>query len=728
MSKTNIAIKKRMLFMLVFLLILLFALICRMFYWQIVEASYLQKQAYSQQTKNRIISPKRGVIYDRNMVTLARSITVETISVTPKNVKDKEKTAQGLSEILGLDYETVLAKVNKNTSEEVIAKKLDQDVVNKVRTWISENDIKGINIYEDTKRAYPKGSFLSHVLGFCGTDNQGLDGLEAKYESLLKGVPGQWILSTDATGKEIPITDDCYIPPEDGLNLVLTIDERIQHVVEKHLEQAIIDNAPVEYGVCIVMNPKNGDILAMATAPDYDPNDPFTVTDAKIAATWDTLSVSEKTKARQEMWRNRAVTDTYEPGSVFKTITASIALEEKIVSNVDAVNFSCTGKLKVEGWDIKCWRSYNPHGPQSLRTGLMNSCNPVFMNVAMQIGAEKFYEYLNAFGISQNTGSDLLGETSGIIHDVKNVTQSTLATAGFGQGFTLTPLNMLNAMCVIANDGKLMEPRIVKKIVDNDGNVVEEFEEKVVKQVISEDTADKVLDMMKSVVSDGTGRYAQVKGYYIAGKTSTAEQGRGENKKYVASFIGLAPADDPEIAIIFNLYNPKGERGHQGGGICAPVVGNILSEVLENLEIPKDYEYQDNTENMVIVPDVTKRTLAEAKKMLTNLGLKYGVDETVDTNENIMVVSQMPVAGETLNKKSLVKIFTAGNDTRFGTVVPDVRDMDITSATNALANANLNIKVSGTGIAILQTPVAGTNVEQGTIVKVEFKPAGIDVE
>ena len=728
MSKTNIAIKKRMLFMLVFLLLLLFALICRMFYWQVVKANELQKQAYSQQTKNRIISPKRGEIYDANMVTLARSVTVETISVTPKNVKEKEKTAKGLSEILGLEYENVLAKVNKNSSEEVIAKKLDRDIVNEVRTWIAENEIKGINIYEDTKRAYPKGSFLSHVLGFCGTDNQGLDGIEAKYESILKGVPGQWILSTDATGKEIPITDDSYIPPEDGLNIVLTIDEKVQHVVEKHLEQAMIDNAPVEYGVCIVMNPKNGDILAMATAPDYDPNDPFTVTDEEIAANWDNLSASEKTKARQDMWRNRAVTDTYEPGSVFKTITAAIAVEEKIVSNVDALNFSCTGKLKVEGWDIKCWRSYNPHGVQSLRTGLMNSCNPVFMNVAMKVGAETFYKYLDAFGVSKNTGSDVLGETSGIIHNVKDVTGSTLATAGFGQGFTLTPLNMLNVMCAIGNDGKLMQPRIVKKIIDDNGNVIEEMEEKVVKQVISEETADKVLDMMESVVSDGTGRYAQVKGYYIAGKTSTAEQGRGANKKFVASFVGLAPADDPEVAVIFNLYNPQSERGHQGGGICAPVVGKILGEVLESLEVPKDYEYQDKTENTVIVPDVTNRTLGEAKKMLTNLGLKYDIDEFEGMDDNIMIVSQMPVAGETLTKKAMVKIFAKGHDTRFGTVVPDVRDMDISTATKTLQEANLNIKVSGNGIAILQTPPAKTNVEQGTIVSVEFRPAGIDVE
>lgn len=681
MSKTNITIKRRMLWVLVLLFLMLIYLIGRMFYWQVVRASDLQKMAYSQQTKNRVISPKRGIIYDANMVTLARSITVETISVTPKNVEDKEKTAEGLANILGLEYEDVLKKVKKNSSEETIAKKLDQEVTNKVRTWILEEGIKGVNIYEDTKRAYPKGSFLAQVLGFCGTDNQGLDGLEAKYESILKGVPGQWVLSTDATGKEIPITDDSYIPPENGLNLVLTVDERIQHIVEKHLEQAMIDNAPVEYGVCIVMNPKNGDILAMATAPDYDPNDPFTVTDKEIAAKWDTLELSEKTAARQNMWRNKAVTDTYEPGSVFKTITAAIALEEKVVSNVDTVSFSCTGQLKIEGWPIKCWRSYNPHGSQSLRMGLMNSCSPVFMTVAMKIGAERFYKYLDAFGVSKNTGSDLLGETSGIIHNVKDVTQSTLATAAFGQGFTLTPLNMLNVVCAIANDGKLMQPRIVKKIIDDEGNVIQENKEKVIKQVISEETSDKVLNMMESVVSNGTGRYAQVKGYYIAGKTSTAEQGRGANKKYVASFIGLAPADDPEVAVIFNLYNPQSDRGHQGGGICAPVVGNILGEILDRLEVPKDYEYQDSTENMVIVPDITNRTLAEAKKMLTNIGLKYNVEEADD---NTRVVSQMPVAGETLTKKSLVKIFTEGNDTRFGTTVPDVRGMDIIAASEEL--------------------------------------------
>lgn len=725
MAKTKISSKKRMFTVLTFMMVLFIALIGRMFYWQVVKADELQQKAYAQQTKNRIISPKRGTIYDTNGVVLARSVSVETISVTPKNVKDKEKTAQGLSDILGLNYDEVFAKVSKNSSEEKIAQKLDKEVTDKVREWIKAESISGINIYEDTKRYYPKGSFLAQVLGFCGVDNQGLDGLEAKYESILKGVSGQVVVSKDATGKEIPLNDESYIPSEDGLNLVLTIDERVQHIVEKYLEQAMIDNAPVEYGTCIVMNPKNGDILAMATAPDYDPNDPFTVTDPEIAANWDNMTVKEKTTAREEMWRNRAVTDTYEPGSVFKTVTSSIAIEEGIVTNVDAVNFNCVGYLNVEGWKIQCWRYYNPHGPQSLRKGLMNSCNPVFMNVALKIGKEKFYEYLNAFGVSKGTGSGIIGETAGVIHNVDDVTDSTLATAGFGQGFTLTPLNMINVISCIANDGKLMQPRLVKEITDSEGNIVESYEPVVLKQVISEETSDKVLDMMESVVSDGTGRYAQVNGYYVAGKTSTAEQGRGENKKYVASFVALAPAEDPTIAIIFNLYNPQGPQGHQGGGICAPVVGKILTEILEYEEVPQDYEYQSAIPQIVL-PDVTNRTLAEAKKILVNSGFKYVIDENVP--DTAKVVSQMPVAGESLAEKSLVKLFVEGNDTRFSVTVPDVRNMSITEATRALNDMNLNIRVSGSGTAIMQVPSYGTTVEQGTVITVEFRNKNIDVE
>lgn len=725
MAKTNIETKKRIRLVLIFYFIILMVLIGRLFFWQIVRGSDMREEAYAQQTKNRTISPKRGIIYDRNGEVLAESITVETISVTPKNIKaeNKEKTAKGLADLLGLDYETVLAKTKKNTADEIIAKKLNKDVTDKVRKWISEEKITGINIYEDTKRYYPNGSLLANVLGFCGTDNQGLEGIEVQYESVLKGVPGQLIVGTDAIGNELPLNDEKYIPSEDGLNLVLTVDEMIQYITEKYLEQAVSDNNP-DYAACTIMDPKTGDILAMAVAPDFNPNDPFTHTVESVKSKWDSMSSAEKTKELQTLWRNRAITDTYEPGSVFKTITAAVAIEEGLTKNVDNSIFACNGYLKIEGWDMKCWRYYNPHGKQTLRQGLMNSCNPVFMSIGLQLGKETYYNYLTALGVSKKTGIDLPGEVNGIIHSIENVTDSTIASASFGQGFTLTQLNMLNIIASFGNDGSLMKPRIVSKIIDKEGNVVQENEPTVIKQVFSKTTADSVLDMMESVVSEGTGRNGKVKGYYIAGKTSTAEQGRGASKTYTASFVALAPADDPQIAIILNVANPKGSLGHQGGAVCAPVVSNILAEVLEYMEIEKNYTSEDTTVK-VDVPDVTNRTVGEAIRILNNAKLKYNVDES-DLNK--IVTAQMPIAGEKLVEKSLVKLYIEGNDTRFNAVVPNVMNVDIVTATKKLSDANLNIKISGSGMSVLQDPPAGTSIEQGSVVRVEFRPVGIDVE
>lgn len=725
MAKTNIQTKKRITFVLVVYIIFICVIIGRLFFWQIVMGSEMREEAYAQQTKNRTISPKRGIIYDRNGEVLAESITVETISITPKNIKkeNKEKTAKGLADILGLDYETILEKTKKNTADEIIARKLDKSVTDQVRKWASEEKITGVNIYEDTKRYYPNGSLLANVLGFCGTDNQGLEGIEVQYESVLKGVPGQLIVGTDAIGNELPLNDEKYVPSEDGLNLVLTIDEMIQYITEKYLAQAVADNKP-DYAACTIMNPKTGDVLAMAVAPTFDPNDPFSPSQEKDKQNWDTMTSAERTKALQNQWRNRVITDTFEPGSVFKTVTAAIALEEGLVKDVDTVNFNCSGYLKIEGWDMKCWRYYNPHGRQTLRQGLMNSCNPVFMSIALKLGKQTYYSYLNALGVSKKTGIDLPGEVNGIIHSIANVTDSTIASASFGQGFTLTQLNMLNVISVFGNGGSLMRPRIVARITDKDGNVIQENEPVIVKQVFSKETADNVLDMMTSVVSDGTGRNGQVKGYYIAGKTSTAEEGRGASKTYSASFVALAPASDPQVAILLTIANPKGSLGHQGGAICAPVVSNILTEVLEYLEVEKDYSYEDKTIK-VDVPDVTNRTVGEAIRVLNSAGLKYSVDSS---DLNAIVTAQMPVAGEKLIQKSMIKLYIEGNDVRFNTIVPNVKNLDIVSATKKLSDANLNIKISGSGMSVLQDPPAGTSIEQGSVVRVEFRAVGIDVE
>lgn len=725
MAKTTIETKKRTQIVFFIYLIIILVLSGRLFFWQIVKGSEMKEEAYAQQTKNRTISPKRGIIYDRNGEIFAESITVETISVTPKNIKkdDKERTAKGLAELLDLDYETILEKTKKNTADETIAKKLDKSVTDKVRSWIKEENITGVNIYEDTKRYYPNGSLLANVLGFCGTDNQGLEGIEVQYENILKGVPGQLIVGTDAIGNELPLNDEKYIPSEDGLNLVLTIDEMIQYIAEKYLEQAVSDNNP-DYAACTIMDPNTGDILAMAVAPDFNPNDPFTHTVESVKANWANMSSVERTKELQNLWRNRAITDTYEPGSVFKTVTAAIALEEGIAKDVDTVNFNCNGYLRIEGWDMKCWRYYNPHGRQSLRQGLMNSCNPVFMGISLQLGKNTYYSYLSALGVSKKTGIDLPGEVNGIIHSIENVTDSTIASASFGQGFTLTQLNMLDIIASFGNGGKIMKPRIVSKITDKNGNVVQENSPVVVKQVFSEETASKVLDMMQSVVSEGTGKNGRVQGYYVAGKTSTAEQGRGESKKYAASFAALAPASDPQIAIIVTLMNPKGQLGHGGGTVCAPVVSNILSEVLEYMEVKKDYTLADTTVK-VAVPDVTNRTVGEAIRILNNSKLKYNVDES---DMNAIVSAQMPVNGEKLVEKSVVKLYTMGNETRFNSVVPDVKNLDIVTATKKLSDANLNIKISGSGMSVFQDPPAGTSIEQGSVVRVEFRAVGVEDE
>lgn len=408
MDKTKSEIKYRINIVLIIFMFLLLVLIARMFYWQIIRGKEMKEQSYAQQTKNRIISPKRGVIYDRNGEVLAESINVETLSVTPKNIKDenKEKTAKGLAELLGLDYETILEKTKKNTADEIIAKKLDKTTTDQIREWISKEKITGINIYEDISRYYPNGALLSHVLGFCGTDNQGLEGIEVQYESILKGIPGQLIVGIDAVGNELPLNDEKYIASEDGLNLVLTIDEMIQYITEKYLEQAVKDNNP-DFAACTIIDPKTGDILAMAVAPDYNPNEPFLPVTSKMQSDWTKMTSAEKTKELQNIWRNKTITDAFEPGSIFKTITAGIALEEGIVKNIDAVNFTCNGYLKIEGWDIRCWRHYNPHGKQSLRQGIMNSCNPVAMSLAFNVGKERYYEYLSALGISRRTGIDL---------------------------------------------------------------------------------------------------------------------------------------------------------------------------------------------------------------------------------------------------------------------------------------------------------------------------------
>ena len=569
MNEIKLTSKKKMRNTLFISFLIIICLIVRIGYIQLIQGKELSELAYEQQTLDRKINPKRGTIYDATGTNiLAVSSTVETVTVNPTNIanEDKEKVAIALSNIFELDYETVLKKLKKRSSIETIVKKEEKEKTDELRKWMEENNItSGINIDEDTKRYYPYNDLASQIIGFCGSDNQGLDGIEAKYEEELKGKQGAIQKHTDAKGGEIGEEGENYISAIDGNDLVLTIDFTIQSIVEKYLEEACIDNECTDGGSVVVMNPQNGDILAMANYPSYNLNEPYEPYTDELKETWDLLEQQEKTTKLQAVWRNKAIADTYEPGSVFKLITASAAIEEGIVTDINKEGqFSCTGGIEVAGVRIKCWRYYRPHGSESLRQGLMNSCNPVFIGLGQQLGVTKYYEYLEKFKLLQRTGIDLPGEAGSIFLAKEKAGPVELATISFGQRFEITPIQLATAVSSIANGGTSVSPRVVKQIINSQTKEVTDIPVKTNGTVISKETSEKVLSMMESVVSEGTGKNAKVAGYRIGGKTGTSEDGVNTNK-YVTSFCGVAPIDNPQVVVLVTLYNPTGEGGHQGG-------------------------------------------------------------------------------------------------------------------------------------------------------------------
>ena len=568
MIETKLSNKRKMRNTLFICFLILICLLGRLGYIQFVQGEELSALAYEQQTLDRKINPKRGTIYDatgKNV--LAVSSTVETVTVNPGNIaeENKEKVAKKLSELFELDYESTLKKVTKRSSIETIAKKVDKEKTDELRVWMEENQImEGINIDEDTKRYYPYSTLASQIIGFCGSDNQGLDGIEAKYEETLKGTQGSIQRHTDAKGGEIGEEGENYVSAVDGNDLVLTIDLTIQSIVEKYLEEACIDNVCTDGGSIIAMNPQNGDILAMANYPSYNLNQPYEPYTEELKQNWESMDQAEKTRNLQAVWRNKAIADTYEPGSVFKLITASAALEEGITETDKEGEFACTGGIEVAGVRIKCWRYYRPHGSESLRQALMNSCNPVFIGLGQKMGVETYYNYLRKFKLLEKTGIDLPGEAGSIFLAENKVGPVELATISFGQRFEITPIQLASAVSAITNGGESVKPRIVKQIIDSQTKEITDVPVEKGDRVISKETSEKVLSMMESVVSEGTGKNAKVAGYRIGGKTGTSEDGVNTNK-YVTSFCGVAPIDNPQIVLLITLYNPTGEGGHQGG-------------------------------------------------------------------------------------------------------------------------------------------------------------------
>jgi len=569
--------------------------------------------------------------------------------------------------------------------------------------------------------------------GFVGNDNNGLEGIEMVYDDQLKGVPGRIVSANKTAGLEIPDNYESYYEPQNGKSVVLTIDETIQHFAEKHLETARIENQLEEGAAAIVMNVKTGEILAMATKPDYDLNQPFAITEAveqkypEIKTELEKLEGSEYnaklTEVTQFLRRNKAVVDSYEPGSTFKIAVASMALEENVVGLND--HFFCGGSIKVADRRIAC-ANRNGHGAETFVQGVQNSCNPVFIEVGARVGREKFMKYVKGFGFRETTGIELPGETDGIFHAAENFKEIDLATSSFGQSFNVTPLQMITMVAAVANGGTLMKPHLVKQLVDEDKNVIEEYKPTVVRQVISKETSDTMCKILESVVSEGGGKNAYLAGYRIAGKTGTSEKQPRGNGKYVASFVGFAPADDPEIVCLVILDQPPVGNTYYGGLIAAPVVKNILEESLQYLGVEPEYTQEELELIEITVPDITGKTRKEAEAMLKEVGVNISIKGQGD-----IVFDQVPKPNSKLAKNSKVVAYTEGEESRKTVTIPNVVGCYGSEANKGIINAGLNVRIKGLsntgGIAICteQSPAAGTVVEPGTIVTLDFRFAEI---
>lgn len=676
------AIRKLPKALIISLLVLIF-LIFRLAWIQFVQGSWLKEQAYKQQTSNLTISPKRGTIYDTNGKALAISAQVDTVSVNPKKVKyednkdvEPEKLANILSTIFELNYEDVLTKITSDSSIVTIAEKVEKDKIDLLTNTLKENKITaGINIDSDTKRYYPYDNLASNLIGFFGTD-KGLEGIEARWDSVLTGTSGKKIIATDSSSREIPNKDKTYIPAQNGSNITLTIDVNIQTIAEKYLKQAVTENSCARGGNVIIMEPSSGDILAMATYPDYNLNDPFSV-DSSV-------------------WRNKAVSNTYEPGSTFKLINAAIALEEGVV-DTDSKNFVCNGYEQFGSTKINCWRYFAPHGSQSLRESLENSCNPAFMQLGQKLGIQTLYKYYKAFGLFDNTGIALYGEADSIFHNINNVGPTELATMSFGQRFNITPLQLITAVSAMANDGVLMQPRIVKEIENTDTGVITTVDTKSVRQVISKETSLKMISMMESVVSEGTGQYGAVKGYTIGGKTGTSEPNPAKPEEgRTASYIAVAPVANPEVVILVTLYNPT-SGSNQGSSAAGPVVSQILSEVLPYLGIPSsDTSATSSTASASTLVDVRNKSIAEAKRQLKGYGFDVKYTNTGENESKTLVIDQNPKPGVRLLEGSTICLYSENSNTRISSTVPNLKGKSLAEAKNILKARNLNIDFDGT--------------------------------
>lgn len=655
-KKIKIMSKKRIVIVLVLCCILFFLLVTRTAYLQLIKGDWLSTKAIEQQTREVPIPAKRGTIYDKNMKELAVSITKYTVWCKPVEVEDKELAIKKLSEILEKDEKEISELVNKKNMALV---KIERWIEDEKATKIREAKIPGIWVAEDNKRYYPYGNFAPYVLGHTSNDSQGIAGVEMVYNNKLQGEDGKLIISTDASGREIPQGMEKYFEPKQGNGVILTIDEVIQHYTEKAVQKAYELNNAKRVTV-VALDPKTGDVLSMASKPDYDPNTPRDAIYPYFEEELAKYSDNDKLKGYYQMWRNPAVSDTYEPGSTFKLVTSVAGLEENVIKDTD--RFTCTGSVTIGGRRIKCWRHYNPHGEQTFAQGVQNSCNPVFIEVVNRLGVSKLYDYIEGFGFMEKTGLDLPGEAKGILYNEKNVGPVELATISFGQSISVTPMQLIRAISAISNDGKLMQPRVVKGFTDDKGNVIEEIEPVMTRQVISEETSDEMMEIAESVVREGSGQAAYIPGYKIGGKTGTAQKvidGKYAQGKYICSFIGIAPTDDPQIVVLAIVDEPTGVMAF-GSTTAGPIVKEIMQDSLKYLGIEEKYTEEEKEEfekQQVVVPDVRNLNIGDASKILEEAGFKANLDTDIEMSEKTKVKDMFPKPGIKVEKDSSIILY-----------------------------------------------------------------------
>ncbi|KUO52488.1 MAG: stage V sporulation protein D [Desulfitibacter sp. BRH_c19] len=698
----NVVMKKRIAKVFLLFFAAFFFLSFRLVWIQFVRGDELQLQALDNRLREVPVEPKRGTIFDRNMRELAISVSADYIYAIPPQVNRSGKAqeiAEELSKILDIPVENVYNRITKNGSWfEYVVRKVDYDKA----TAIRELNLPGINVAEESQRFYPNDHLAAHVLGFAGIDNQGLEGIEVIYDEELNGKRGAIVVEYDAAGREIPHAMHQYIPPEDGNSLVLTIDETIQFIAERELDTLMASTSNPKSATIIVMDPQSGEILALASRPTYDPNN--------------------YSQYPQENWRNIAVSNSYEPGSTFKVVTTSAVLEEGLVGENE--KFVCTGSIRVGGETIKCWRYYNPHGSQTFSVGVQNSCNPTFITLGLRLEDKQkgnFYNYIRDFGFGSITGLDLPGEASGIMIQEENLKQVNIATISIGQGIAVTPVQLASAMSAIANNGTLLKPHLVREIRDKDGNLVKAIEPEVVKQVISKETAQETLGILEEVVSEGTGRNGYIEGYRVGGKTGTAQKaGAGGylQGRYVASFLGVAPVDDPKLVALVVIDEPQGYP-YYGGTVAAPIFKRVVEDSLHYLGVAPQYnpDEKEQTENQQIsLPDLTGLSIDKAEQALRSLGL------IADFRGNGTIIKdQNPAAMAKVTPGTTIILQLEEGEATEMLKVPDISGYRVYQAANVLEAMGLKLVPEGSGSAIEQNPKPNSNLEPGSEVNVIFQ-------